>query len=455
MASLDSPNSPPNTSFAIRDQNPSTPSFALRPESTQHFLRSISTKESSFTGFHYSPPRYSTPSLHTSPLTSPIHRLSHSNRKKDPQTSPTPSLNPNPNHTINLDASYRCLSSVLKKDGQILSTAISNGLIYTGSDTNLIRIWKLPEFTECGQLKTKASRVVALEVSHERVFAAYGDAKIRVWQRTWDGALKHVKLATIPRAGGYVRSYIAGKDKMMKHMGPITSLAINISDNIFYSASLDKTVKVWRISDLKCIETIPAHSEPINAVTVTDDGVLYTASDDATVRVWRRNFCRGEWPHSLVLTLPAKCSPVKTLTLAADGGLLYGGCTDGYIHYWQKGWFSGQLQYGGALQGHTHAVMCMASVSNYVISGSADSTSRVWTREQEGQHVCLAVLVGHRGPVSCVTAFLGHSGGEEADGITICTGSLDGVLKVWRVSRMESASGRSVKNDYFELEEGG
>lgn len=74
-------------------------------------------------------------------------------------------------------------------------------------------------------------------------------------------------------------------------MGPITSLAINISDNILYSASVDKTVKVWRISDLKCIENIPAHSEPINAIVVADDGILYTASDDATVRVWRRNFC--------------------------------------------------------------------------------------------------------------------------------------------------------------------
>lgn len=155
-----------------------------------------------------------------------------------------------------------------------------------------------------------------------------------------------------------------------------------------------------------------------------------------------------------MVTLPAKCSPVKTLTLTADGGVLYGGCTDGYVHYWLKGWASGQLQYGGALQGHTHAVMCLTSVSNYVISGSADSSSRVWSREHDGQHVCLAVLVGHRGPIRCVTAFLGHAGEEVEDGCTICTGSLDGVLKVWRVSRTKSGSGGFVKNDYFELDEG-
>lgn len=243
-------------------------------------------------------------------------------------------------------------------------------------------------------------------------------------------------------------------DLQSKHLGPITSLAINTSDDILYSSSLDKTVKVWRISDFKCIETIQAHLEPINAIALADDGVLYTASDDATVRVWRRNFCSGARPHSLTVTLPTKHSPVKTLALTSDGGVLYGGCTDGYVHYWLKGWFSGQLQYGGALPGHTHAVMCVATLGAYAITGSADSTSRVWVREADGFHTCVAVLQGHRGPVRCVTAFpdrMSDEAGEE--GCTVCTGSLDGVLKVWRVRNTASQILDSAPNarDYFEL----
>lgn len=238
-------------------------------------------------------------------------------------------------------------------------------------------------------------------------------------------------------------------------MGPISSVAINVSDDVLYSASLDKTVKVWRISDVKCIETIQAHNEPVNAVVVADDGVLYTASDDATVRVWRRNFCSGDRPHSLTVTLPAKYSPVKTLALTADGAVLYGGCSDGYVHFWLKGWFSGQLQYGGALPGHTHAVMCIASVGDYVVSGSADATSRVWIREQDGQHSCVAVLQGHRGPVRCIAAFLtGTRASEESDqdSCAVCTGSLDGVLKMWRVKCGGNPGKVSSQNcDYFDL----
>ncbi|KAJ6704319.1 WD40 DOMAIN PROTEIN putative-RELATED [Salix viminalis] len=431
MASLDSPNSPPN------------PSFAIRETAAHKFQRSISTEEApSFSHFHYSPPprRSTHSSIHTSPIFSSPPRRDSRSPADNPVTTTDPSA-----------YTYRCLSSVLKRDGHILSIAMSSNIIYSGSSTNIIRLWKLPEFSECGQLKTRARMVVALQASHDRVYAAYADGKIRIWRRTWDGAFKHIRLATIPSSGCHVRSLIARKDTMIKHVEPITSLAINISDDIIYSASLDKTVKVWGISDLKCIETIQAHLESVNAIVVADDGILYTASDDASIRVWRRNFCSGEWPHSLTVTLPSKHSPVRTLTLTSDNGVLYGGCSDGYIHYWLKERFPVQLQYGGELQGHTHAIMCMANVSKYVISGSADSTSRVWARDSDGQHTCLAVLVGHRGPIRCVTAFLGRL--DDEDGCTICTGSLDGVLKLWRVTRTSKESGSLSQNasDYFDL----
>lgn len=189
MASLDSP----NPSFAIRDH-----------DTTHNFLRSLSSNEQpSFSKFPFTPPRLTSPSLHTSPVSSPLHHSFH------------PAAG-----AASLEATYRCLSSILKKDGQMLSVAAANGFIYTGSEGNVIRIWKVPEFTECGQLKTKTSMVVALEVSHDRVYAAYGDGKIRVWRRTWDNGLKHVRLTTVPKSTGSVRSYITGRDKTVTVLTP-------------------------------------------------------------------------------------------------------------------------------------------------------------------------------------------------------------------------------------------
>lgn len=191
--------------------NPSPPSFAIRGETPHlnNFLRSLSLKEDSFYSEEppaaslLTPPRLSSPSISSSSC----YHVSNSQ-----PSSPCHVLSSNNGTTY----TYRCISSVLKKNGQILSMATSNGLLYTGSQTNVVRIWKLPEFSECGQLKSKAKMVVALEVSNDRVYAAYADCKIRVWcRRTWEGVTKHVRLATIPKTGSYVRTYISGKDKMV------------------------------------------------------------------------------------------------------------------------------------------------------------------------------------------------------------------------------------------------
>lgn len=276
---------------------PANPSFEVREEANK-FTKSISTREPSFSEHHdFVPPRLSSATI--------SHSL------------PAPTSPAKPNHFL---TSHQCLASVLKKDGQILSIAVaSNGFVYTGSESNVIRVWNLPDFTECDQLKSRARKVVAIVVSNDKLYAAYADRKIRVWCRASDRVAKHVRLATFPRsAGSLFRSYISGGDTMGRHLGPISSLAISISDDVLYSASLDKTVKVWRFPDFKCIETIAAHSGPINAIIATEDGELYTASDDATVRVWRRNYSVTYRPHALTITLSSKSSPVKTLTLSSD-----------------------------------------------------------------------------------------------------------------------------------------
>lgn len=232
----------PANSMATMDHSSNDPSFRKAPPQNSNILRSISTKESTtndFSEFPHSPPRLSCPSLLSSrsPISSLHHlslnlstssefpkefpisppRLSCPTLSRSLQNSPFSSP-PHPHSPTNKlsesQTTYHCASSVLRKDGQILCVALSNnGLIYTGSDSNVVRIWRLPEFTECGQLRTKACRVVSLEVSNDRIYAAYGDGKIRVWRRTWDRVLRHVRLGTIPKTVGYVRSYIAGRDK--------------------------------------------------------------------------------------------------------------------------------------------------------------------------------------------------------------------------------------------------
>uniref|UniRef100_A0A453HDB0 Uncharacterized protein n=1 Tax=Aegilops tauschii subsp. strangulata TaxID=200361 RepID=A0A453HDB0_AEGTS len=94
-----------------------------------------------------------------------------------------------------------------------------------------------------------------------------------------------------------------------------------------------------------------------------------------------------------------------------------------------------RARYGGVLKGHKMAVMCLAVAGNVVVSGSADQTLCVWRRDG-AEHVCLSVLTGHTGPVKCVAmdeeAAVAGSGSDRR--FVVYSGSLDGSVKVWRLS---------------------
>lgn len=406
-------------------------------------------------------------------------------QEHSPCSSPKPYVSsPWDVETYSSTAPYRCLASILKRCGKILALAVSDtSLVYVGSESKSIRVWKLPGFIEFGHLKSSSGAVKAILVSEDGlVFSAHSDNKIRVWEsspvHTRKGTLpcfkdclvqsyfnrpkKFLMRSTSKFGPSTINSYNNNNNKI-KHSSEITGLAYNPLGKLLYSASLDKTVKVWSISDMKCIETIRAHDDHVNALVVGPDGLLFSGSDDTTVRIWRKSL-RGDCYHGLILNLHVQHSPVKALALSGEveerdeSYILYAGCSDGYVHYWKKGELSGHMNYCGYLRGHSHAVMCLAAVDNMVISGSADTSIRVWRRSSDGLalHRCMAVLSGHIAPVKGVAAKV-----EDDHGCLVYSGSLDGSVKLWWVWRGSFQSSRgnlagdqettSTWTDYFEI----
>jgi WD40 repeat protein len=321
---------------------------------------------------------------------------------------------------------------MLKPGGQIYSIAVAaDGLLYTGSDSKSIRVWRHPDFPQHSCLKSGSRNVKALLVAGDQILSAHGDNKIRLWRRSRSNPNIHTRVATLPKLNifhNFIRPLVTDHGTgRVKHSGTVTCLAYNVNDDLLYSASSDKSVKVWKVSESKCIETIEAHTEAVNAVVVRHDGLLFTGSDDSTVKVWRRPG-RGRPKHELMMTLNMQRSPVKALALGPDGSpVLYAGCYDGYIHYWEEDQFSDRiLHYSGFLRGHLHSVLCLETVRDLLLSGSADTTIRVWKREAGGTGICcIAVMEGHSGPVKCIAATI------TVNSFIAYSGSLDGMVKVW------------------------
>lgn len=61
---------------------------------------------------------------------------------------------------------HHCIASLHRGEGNIYSIAISNGVVFTGSDSCRVRAWKQPDCMDRGYLKAAAGGVWAI--------AAYG-----------------------------------------------------------------------------------------------------------------------------------------------------------------------------------------------------------------------------------------------------------------------------------------
>lgn len=286
--------------------------------------------------------------------------------------------------------------------------------------------------------------VKSLVVLADKIISAHQDHKIRVWQidNHETNHQKFMHLATLPTLSDRALKLLIPKNHVqirrhktstwVHHVDTVSALALSADKSLIYSVSWDRTLKIWRVNDFKCLESVGnAHDDAINAVALSNDGHVYTGSADKKIKVWKKN--SGENKHSLVATLEKHKSGVNTLALSTDGSVLYSGACDRSIVVWEKD-DDGNMVVVGALRGHAKSILCLAVVNDLVCSGSADTTIRVW-RGVDRMYSCLAVLEGHKGPVKCLTMASDHyyNPSDTTSSYHLYSGSLDCDIKVWQI----------------------
>ncbi|KAA8540386.1 hypothetical protein F0562_024695 [Nyssa sinensis] len=281
-----------------------------------------------------------------------------------------------------------------------------------------------------GYIKANAGEIRAILAYGKLLFTTHGDCKIRVWDVSLMENFRPKKITTLPRRSSF---FLYRRKNSPRHKEYISCIAYNHAEKLLYTGSWDKTVKAWKVSERKCVDSFVAHEGHVNAIVINqEDGCVFTCSSDGTVKIWRRVF--GESSHILTMTLKFQLSPVNALALSStlNGCFLYSGSSDGLINFWEKEKMSGRFNHGGFLQGHHFSVLCVVAVGDLVLSGSEDATIRVWRREEGNTfHSCLAVMDGHHGPVRCLAASLESE--DTVIGLLVYSASLDQTLKVWRV----------------------
>ncbi|MCL7021624.1 hypothetical protein MKW94_015609 [Papaver nudicaule] len=223
----------------------------------------------------------------------------------------------------------------------------------------------------------------------------------------------------------------------IEHADSISCLAV--SNGLVYSGSWDKTLKIWRVSDLKCLESIKAHDDAINGL-VTENGRVYSASADGKIKIW--NSIQGtNTSHFLKRVLTGhKDVSLNSVIVCENGRFVYGGGSDGYIMGWEENQGSGDWNLVCEVKAHNMSVLCLCFMGDYICSGSADKSIGIWRREKSGGICNVGFMNGHEGPVKCLQASLFSVGG----GFLLYSGGLDRSLRVWWVPIEEEHT--AVKN---------
>ncbi|KAG0173904.1 guanine nucleotide-binding protein subunit beta 1 [Apophysomyces sp. BC1021] len=157
------------------------------------------------------------------------------------------------------------------------------------------------------------------------------------------------------------------------HTGDVMSLSVSPNPNIFASAACDATAKVWDIRANRCVQSFVGHESDINAVQFFPNGsAIGTGSDDASCRLFDLSADRelNIYTHEQIF-----CG-ITSVAFSISGRLMFGGYDDYHCHVWDT---------------------------------------------LRGERV--GVLNGHENRVSCL--------GVSSDGMALCTGSWDNLLKVW------------------------
>lgn len=119
----------------------------------------------------------------------------------------------------------------------------------------------------------------------EKIFTGHQDNKIRVWKLNEKQKVLTC-VATLPKFSDRLMKIVFAKNYVeirrhrmctwVHHVDVVSCLALSKDGTMIYSGSWDRTFKVWRTSDYKCLESVwNAHDDAINALVVSHDWYVF------------------------------------------------------------------------------------------------------------------------------------------------------------------------------------
>uniref|UniRef100_A0A7S1MCT5 Guanine nucleotide-binding protein subunit beta-like protein n=1 Tax=Neobodo designis TaxID=312471 RepID=A0A7S1MCT5_NEODS len=211
--------------------------------------------------------------------------------------------------------------------------------------------------------------------------------------------------------------------------------------NALFTASADSTVRMWALDTLQNAMVFEGHRGFVVGLyaSATEAGTgLYSGSDDRSIKQW--NVHSGACVH----TYKGHKGPVNCIAVHHGNGFMYSGSSDGLLKLWEMS----SRRCTRTIEAHNENIWTVLVLSDArVITGSSDSTVRIWADLTVPTNGMLHSLTGHRGKVRVMLA---HEP-------MLFTAGADSLIHVWntntanRVERLhlheKQVSGLTLENN--------
>lgn len=231
--------------------------------------------------------------------------------------------------------------------------------IVVGSDDMLIRVYNMHSSEKIHQMDGHSDYIRCLLVHPTKnvILSGSDDSTIKMWD--WDRNWKCV-------------------GTFEGHSHYVMSLAFNPKDpNMFASASLDRTIKIWNLSGstMQAYFTLEGHEKGVNTVEFyggVDRPYIVSGADDNTVRVWDYQ------TKGCIKVMEGHSSNISCVLFHPELPLLLSGSEDSTIKIWNSNSFKLQNTLNFGLERIWHLTAKSASNSHVDLAIACDEGSAIF-----------------------------------------------------------------------------